>query len=63
MKNESFVYFYVYHQGNIKLSLKSNFGDADIYISETNLLPSYGVDMYDLHSTTCGIDVINIPEE
>lgn len=63
VKNESFIYLYVYHQGNINLSLRSTFGDADLYISETNLLPTYNVDSYDLHSATCGVDMINIPEK
>lgn len=61
VKNESFVYLYVYHQGYINLSLKSTFGDADLYISDTNLHPSYHVDLYDLHSATCGVDVVNVP--
>lgn len=63
VKNETFVYLYVYHQGPIKLFLQSVSGDADLYISETTLLPSYGVESYDLHSATCGVDVINIPDE
>lgn len=63
VKNETFVYLYVFHQGNINLSLKSVAGDADLYISETNRLPTYDVDLYDLHSATCGIDVIRIPKK
>lgn len=61
VKNESFVYLYVYHQGYINLSLKSIFGDADLYISDTNLYPTYHVDSYDLHSATCGVDLVNVP--
>lgn len=61
IRNETFLYLYVYHEGYINLSLKSIFGDADLYISAKNLQPTYNVDSYDFHSATCGIDVINLP--
>lgn len=60
VRNESFVYLYVHHQGHITLSLKSTFGDADLYISDSNLLPTYNVESYDFQSATCGTDVINL---
>ncbi|KAG5896896.1 hypothetical protein JTB14_033534 [Gonioctena quinquepunctata] len=61
--NESFLYFYIHHTGNIIMALNSSYGDADMYISETNMYPSYSLDSYDLHSATCGQDVIVIPSE
>lgn len=61
VRNETFLYFYVYHDGYINLSLKSIFGDADLYISAKNLQPTYNVNSYDFHSATCGIDLITLP--
>ncbi|XP_018577448.1 UPF0669 protein C6orf120 homolog isoform X2 [Anoplophora glabripennis] len=58
--NENFSYYYIHHLGNILLSLKTNTGDADMYVSETNMIPTYDPDTYDLHSATCGQDVIEI---
>lgn len=37
-------------------------GDADIYVSQTNLSPTYDLDNFDLYSATCGVDVVTIPE-
>ncbi|XP_050504117.1 UPF0669 protein C6orf120 homolog [Diabrotica virgifera virgifera] len=59
--NESFVYYYIHHSGNIVLSLSSSVGDADMYISDTQVFPTYYPDTYDLHSATCGTDNVEIP--
>ncbi|XP_057652406.1 UPF0669 protein C6orf120 homolog [Diorhabda carinulata] len=59
--NESFIYYYIHHSGNIVISLNSSTGDADLYISETKLFPTYYPDTYDLHSATCGIDIVEVP--
>ncbi|KAJ8964824.1 hypothetical protein NQ314_004632 [Rhamnusium bicolor] len=59
--NENFSYYYIHHLGNIVLSLESIVGDADMYVSETNMIPTYDPDSYDLHSATCGQDIIEIP--
>lgn len=37
-------------------------GDADIYVSQTTTKPTYEPDNYCLQSTTCGEDIIYIPE-
>ncbi|CAH1102660.1 unnamed protein product [Psylliodes chrysocephalus] len=59
--NETFVYYYVHHSGNILISLTSSEGDADLYISETRVFPTFYPESYDLHSATCGTEVIEIP--
>ncbi|KAJ8920919.1 hypothetical protein NQ315_015712 [Exocentrus adspersus] len=59
--NENFTYYYIHHLGNIVLSLTTNTGDADMYVSETNMVPTYAPETYDLHSATCGRDTIEIP--
>lgn len=40
----------------------SSLGDADLYISDTNMYPTYEPDSYSLHSATCGDEIIVIPE-
>ncbi|CAG9863522.1 unnamed protein product [Phyllotreta striolata] len=59
--NESFDYYYIYHSGNIVISLTTREGDADLYISQTAVYPTFYPDNYDLHSATCGLDSIEIP--
>lgn len=34
-----------------------------MYISETNMIPTYDPETYDLHSATCGQDVVEIPSK
>ncbi|KAJ8980310.1 hypothetical protein NQ317_005231 [Molorchus minor] len=60
--NENFTYYYIHHLGNIILSLESIFGDVDLYVSETNMVPTYDPDTYDLHSATCGLDIVEVPD-
>lgn len=36
-------------------------GDADIYVSENLQRPGFEPEKYDLHSATCGIDVVHVP--
>lgn len=36
-------------------------GDADLYISERIAKPDYEPEKYDLHSASCGIDIVYIP--
>lgn len=58
----NFSYFYIKIYGSVILNLSSILGDADIYISDTNMYPSYDPDSYSLHSATCGDEIIEIPE-
>merc|ERR1719367_2679331 len=42
--------------------LTSNMGDADLYIADvTNERPTFMFDEHLLSSTTCGVDVVDIP--
>ncbi|KAL3271408.1 hypothetical protein HHI36_021889 [Cryptolaemus montrouzieri] len=59
---ENFVYFSVQDEGNIRLTLNSDLGDADLYIAQHSRVPTYEPDTYDLHSASCGEDVINVPK-
>lgn len=36
-------------------------GDADLYVSERIAKPDYEPDKYDLHSASCGLDIVSIP--
>ncbi|XP_066260659.1 DNA mismatch repair protein Mlh1-like [Euwallacea similis] len=58
----NFSYYYVWRHGPIILNLTSLLGDADLYISDTNMYPTYIPDTYALHSATCGEEIIEIPE-
>ncbi|CAG9767621.1 unnamed protein product [Ceutorhynchus assimilis] len=58
----NFSYYYIYSAGPLILNLTSLLGDADLYISDTNMYPTYDADSYKLHSATCGQDIIEIPE-
>ncbi|KAM4694628.1 UPF0669 protein C6orf120 homolog [Discoglossus pictus] len=55
----NYSYLRLNHEGKIILEMQSLRGDADMYISDSNLHPSF--DDYDLQSTTCGLDVITVP--
>ncbi|CAH2012242.1 unnamed protein product [Acanthoscelides obtectus] len=60
--SQNFTYYYIYHWSNILIILRSKSGDADIYISDSNMFPTYDVKSYDIHSATCGQEVIQIHE-
>lgn len=38
-------------------------GDADLYISQKHVTPTYEPQDYCLHSATCGVDQVDIPSE
>ncbi|XP_044763650.1 UPF0669 protein C6orf120 homolog [Coccinella septempunctata] len=59
---ENFVYFSIEHEGDLRLTLYSPDGDADMYIAENSKVPTYEPEKYDLHSATCGEDAIEIPK-
>lgn len=46
-------------RGKIVLRMRSLRGDADLYVSDSTLHPSF--DEYELQSATCGADAVSIP--
>lgn len=58
----SYKYYSLMYEGIIKIQLISQTGDADLYASHTITKPTYEPDHYNLQSTTCGEDIIVIPD-
>lgn len=56
----NYSYLRLNHEGRIILEMTSLKGDADIYVSASTLNPNF--DEYELQSTTCGLDVIIVPD-
>ncbi|XP_063773832.1 UPF0669 protein C6orf120 homolog [Pseudophryne corroboree] len=56
----NYSYLRLNQEGRIILEMKSLRGDADMYVSDSTLNPSF--DVYELQSTTCGLDVIVVPD-
>ncbi|XP_069625427.1 UPF0669 protein C6orf120 homolog [Ranitomeya imitator] len=56
----NYSYLRLNHEGRIILKMKSLKGDADIYVSSSILSPTF--DEYELQSTTCGLDVLIVPD-
>ncbi|XP_056423109.1 UPF0669 protein C6orf120 homolog isoform X1 [Hyla sarda] len=56
----NYSYLRLNHEGRIILEMESLKGDADIYVSSLSLNPNF--DEYELQSTTCGLDVIIVPD-
>ncbi|MBN3276958.1 CF120 protein, partial [Polyodon spathula] len=57
----NYSYLRLNHDGKITLYMQSLTGDADLYVSDKTLHPSF--DNYKLHSATCGQDVVVVPVE
>lgn len=55
----NYSYLRLNHDGRIILHMQSLKGDADIYVSDNTLRPSF--DSYKLQSATCGQDVVVVP--
>ncbi|XP_033000112.1 UPF0669 protein C6orf120 homolog isoform X1 [Lacerta agilis] len=55
----NYSYLRLNHEGKIVLQMQSLKGDADLYISDVTLHPSF--DDYELQSVTCGQDVVYVP--
>uniref|UniRef100_A0A8D0EAX8 Chromosome 6 open reading frame 120 n=1 Tax=Salvator merianae TaxID=96440 RepID=A0A8D0EAX8_SALMN len=55
----NYSYLRLNHEGKIVLQMKSLKGDADLYVSDVTLHPSF--DDYELQSVTCGQDVVFVP--
>uniref|UniRef100_T1JP50 Uncharacterized protein n=1 Tax=Strigamia maritima TaxID=126957 RepID=T1JP50_STRMM len=59
----NYSYYKLTLDGVLLLTLKSIEGDADLYISQNNLYPTFDVDEHALQSTTCGLDKVRIPRD
>lgn len=57
----NYSYLRLNHDGRIILHMHSLRGDADLYVSDKTLRPSF--DTYKLQSVTCGQDVVVVPGE
>lgn len=57
----NYSYLRLNHDGRIILHMQSLKGDADIYVSDKTLRPSF--DTYKLQSVTCGQDVVIVPRD
>ncbi|XP_063054786.1 UPF0669 protein C6orf120 homolog [Engraulis encrasicolus] len=57
----NYSYLRLNHDGRIILHMRSLKGDADLYVSDKTLRPSF--DTYKLQSATCGPDVVVVPGE
>ncbi|KAI6071940.1 UPF0669 protein C6orf120-like protein [Aix galericulata] len=55
----NYSYLRLNHEGKIVLQMQSLKGDADLYVSDITLHPSF--DEYELQSVTCGQDVVHVP--
>ncbi|XP_054992736.1 UPF0669 protein C6orf120 homolog [Sorex araneus] len=55
----NYSYLRLHHEGRIVLRMRSLRGDADLYVSDSTLHPSF--DDYALQSATCGRDLVAIP--
>lgn len=56
----NYSYLRLSHEGRIILEMQSLRGDADMYVSDATLNPSF--DEYELQSMTCGLDVVVVPD-
>ena len=57
---ENYTYYRISRPGRLLIEVKSLQGDADLYISASNLKPSF-VD-YEMKSASCGFDFVEVPE-
>ncbi|XP_078000756.1 UPF0669 protein v1g209471-like [Glandiceps talaboti] len=57
----NFTYYRLSREGDLSIVLDTLKGDADIYISQTNMNPDY--DDYDLKAASCGQDRVEIPKD
>ncbi|XP_062304212.1 UPF0669 protein C6orf120 homolog [Osmerus eperlanus] len=57
----NYSYLRLNHDGRIILLLRSLKGDADLYVSDKTLRPSF--DTYKLQSVTCGKDAVVVPRD
>jgi len=60
--NYTYYNFVTRRPGASLIILQTNFGDADLYVSqrENKHQPTYAMANFDLHSSTCGLDFVEI---
>ncbi|GAB6021760.1 hypothetical protein CHUAL_004338 [Chamberlinius hualienensis] len=58
----NYTYYRLAHEGNVVLTLRTTSGDADIYVSQNVLQPTFDLESYDLNSVSCGVDEVEIPK-
>ncbi|XP_071449642.1 UPF0669 protein C6orf120 homolog [Hetaerina americana] len=58
----NYSYYTLTYEGPITLSLVTNLGDADLYVSQFLSKPTFDPLTYCLHSATCGNDIVHIPK-
>ncbi|VDN60007.1 unnamed protein product [Dracunculus medinensis] len=56
------TYFELKWKGRMRIILESIWGDADLYLSYKSKNPGSEVDNHDVLSTTCGLDIIDVPQ-
>lgn len=56
---ENYTYYRLNRPGTIILQLESILGDADLFVSDVTLNPTF--DDYEAQSVTCGLDIVEIP--
>ena len=57
----NYSYYTLRQPGHLQLSLTSDLGDADLYVSAAEIeRPTYNFDDHDLSSATCGEDTVQI---
>ncbi|KAI1305340.1 Uncharacterized protein HDE_01534 [Halotydeus destructor] len=56
-------YTYYTYDGKepIRVKLVTTKGDADLYIGQQQLKPTFENEKHDLQSTTCGLDIVEVP--
>ncbi|XP_041350887.1 UPF0669 protein C6orf120 homolog [Gigantopelta aegis] len=57
--SENYTFYRLNREGYIRVELHTIHGDADLFVSDKTLRPSY--DDFELQSVTCGRDVVDIP--
>ncbi|XP_076360213.1 UPF0669 protein C6orf120 homolog [Tachypleus tridentatus] len=57
----NYTYYSLTPDGGVLILLHSLLGDADLYVSEKRLKPTFDLASHDLQSVSCGLDKVEIP--
>ncbi|XP_073976458.1 UPF0669 protein C6orf120 homolog [Rhodnius prolixus] len=57
----NFTYYSLITEGDVSIILRTIKGDADLYVSQLVVTPTFELENYCLHSATCGLDVVDVP--
>ena len=58
----NYTYYTLRQAGHVQMVLTSAAGDADLYVADaSNERPTFLLDEHQLSSTTCGLDIVDIP--